>query len=317
MKLAILDDYQNCALDMADWSSVKKDAEITVFTDHKHEEAEIVERLKDFEIICCMRERTPFDRSLFEKLPNLKLLVTSGMHNRGIDLDAAKDNGVVVCGTPSVGRPTADLAWGLILSLARFIAYEDRNVRAGGWQQTVGIGLEGKTLGIVGLGKLGGRMAEIGKAFGMTMIAWSQNLTAERCAEAGVELVTKEELMRRSDFITIHMVLSERSRGLIGAADIAQMKPTAFIVNTSRGPIIDEDALADALAKKAIGGAGLDVFSVEPLPADHPFRKLENTVITPHLGYVEQENYKAYGGGYVKAVRAFLDGSPTAVMGVH
>jgi phosphoglycerate dehydrogenase-like enzyme len=317
MKVAILDDYQNCALSMADWSAVQKDAEITVFSDHKHDEADIVARLKDFEVICAMRERTPFDRSLFEKLPNLKLLVSSGMHNRGIDLDAAKDNGVTVCGTPSVGRPTADLAWGLILGLARSIAFEDRGVRNGGWQTTVGIGLEGKTLGILGLGKLGGRMAEIGKAFGMNMIAWSQNLTAERCAEAGVELVTKEELMKRSDFITIHLVLSDRSRGLVGAADLALMKPTAFIVNTSRGPIIDEDALADALSRKAIGGAGLDVFETEPLPADHPFRKLDNTVITPHLGYVEQDNYKAYHEGYVKAVRGFMDGSPVAVMGGH
>lgn len=310
MKVAILDDYQGAAKKYGDWGRVTKDVEITVFEEHLHDEAAIAGRLKDFEIVCMMRERTPFPKSLIERLPKLKLLVTSGMHNRSLDVAAAEARGVVCCGTPSVGSPTAELTWGLILGFMRHIPQEDRSTRLGAWERTVGTGIEGKTLGVAGLGKLGARVAKIGKAFGMTVIAWSQNLTAERCNEVGVELVSKEELMRRSDVITIHLVLSDRSRGLFGAADLKLMKPTALLVNTSRGPIVDEAALVDVLNRKAIGGAALDVFDVEPLPLDHPLRRLENTVITPHLGYVEDDNYKAYFKGYVDAIRGFLDGKP-------
>ena len=315
MKIAILDDYQNIALTSADWGNLAKDAEIVSFTDHLSDEDQVAERLKDFEIVCAMRERTPFTKSLLSKLPNLKLLVSSGMRNLGIDSAAAKEQGVVVCGTKSVGRPTADLAWGLILGLARQIPQEDRNVRAGGWQRTVGLSLEGRTLGVVGLGNLGGRMATIAKAFDMNVIAWSQNLTQERCDELGVEKVSREELMKRSDFITVHLILSDRSRGVIGAEELALMKPTAYIVNTARGPIIDEDALVEALETKAIAGAGIDVFSVEPLPADHPFRRLENAIVTPHLGYVSDTNYRAYFSGYIEAIEAFLAGEPKNFLG--
>lgn len=315
MRVAILDDYQNCSRSMADWGPVEKDCEITVFSDHLSDEAEIAERLKGFEIVCAMRERTPFGRSQLEKLPDLRLLVTSGMRNLSFDLAAAKELGITVCGTRSVGGPTAELAWGLILGFLHHIPQEDRAVRLGGWQRTVGIGIEGKTLGIAGLGKLGARVARVGQAFGMDVIAWSRNLTEERCREVGVELVGKEELMRRSDVLTIHLVLSDRTRGLFGAADLALMKPTAILVNTARGPIVDEDALVAALERKAIRGAALDVFGTEPLPLDHPFRRLENTVITPHLGYVEEDNYRAYHEGYVAAIRGFLDGAPVNVLG--
>jgi len=310
MRVAILDDYQDVTRRLADWSSVENDVEFEVFTDHLSDEDEIAARLKGFEAILIMRERTPFRRSQLEKLPDLKLLVTTGMRNASVDVAAAKERGVIVCGTGAYGAPTADLAWGLILSLVRHIPEEDRRVRAGGWQRTVGVGLEGKTLGVAGLGKLGSKAAAIGKAFGMEVIAWSQNLTAERCAAQGVELVTKDMLMRRSDVLTIHLVLSDRTRGLFGSAELAQMKPTAYLINTARGPLVDEDALVDVLRRGAIAGAGLDVFDTEPLPPDHPFRTLENTVVTPHLGYVEEDNYRAYFKGYVAAVRGFLDGKP-------
>ena len=314
MRVAFLDDYQDCAGEYGDWGPLGKDVEIVSFTDHLADEDAIAERLKDFNAICAMRERTPFPRSQLDKLPNLKLLVTSGMRNLSIDYDACRDNGITLCGTPSVGAPTADLAWGLMLGLARQIPQEDRRVRSGGWQETIGIGMAGKTLGIIGLGKLGGTVARIGQAFGMDVIAWSQNLTEERCNEIGARLVSKEDLMARSDFISIHLILSDRTRGIVTASDLALMKPTAFLINTARGPLVDEDALARALEQGKIAGAGLDVFGVEPLPADHPFRRLENTVITPHLGYVEQDNYRAYFKGYVQAIQGFLAGAPVNVL---
>jgi D-3-phosphoglycerate dehydrogenase len=314
MRVAVLDDYQNYASEKADWGDLAGDVEFVGFTDHLFDEDAVAERLQDFEIVLAMRERTRFQRPLFEKLPKLKLVITSGMRNASIDNDAATDHGVTVCGTPSVGAPTADLAFGLMLALARQIPHEDRNVRKGDWQKTIGIGLLGKTLGVLGLGKLGGAAAKIGQAFGMDVIAWSQNLTDERCQEVGASLVSKEELLRQSDFITIHLVLSDRSRGLLGADDLALMKSTAYLVNTSRGPIVDEEALASVLQNKGIAGAGLDVFSVEPLPDDHVFRRLENTVITPHLGYVEQDNYRSYYEGYRAAIRGFLDGTPVNVL---
>jgi len=310
MQLAILDDYQEISGEYADWSQISQQVQIKVFSDHISEENEIVKRLQDFSIICVMRERTPFPRTLIEKLPNLKLIVSSGMRNLGIDLQAAKDNDVIVCGTKSFGMPTAELTWGLILGLARQIPSEDQNIRLGGWQNTVGVGLEGKTLGIAGLGKLGSRVAEIGKVFGMKVIGWSQNLTQGRCNDLGVLLVGKDELMKNSDFLSIHLILSERTRGLFQRKDLLLMKPTAYIINTARGPIINEEALIEVLQNKIIGGAGIDVYGEEPLPHDHPLRGLKNTIVTPHLGYVEKVNYEFYHKGYVEAVSAFLNGEP-------
>lgn len=309
-RCAIIDDYQNCALELADWSPVSGEIEIVTFDTHWADEAEVASRLEGFEIVCIMRERTPFPRSLFARLPRLELLLTSGMRNFSIDLQAAADHGVTVCGTPSLGYPTSELTWGLILGLARKIPAEDRNVRAGDWQKSVGVGLNGKTLGILGLGRLGGQVARVGQAFGMDVIAWSQNLTAERCAEMGVELVDKAGLFARSDFLSIHLILGDRTRGLVTASDLAAMKRGAYLVNTSRGPIVDEAALISALRDGVIAGAALDVYDVEPLPPEHPFRRLPNTVVTPHLGYVSQENYRGFYGGMVGNIRAWLDGAP-------
>lgn len=307
-KLAILDDYQDVAMDMADWSPLEGDVEITVFNDHLSDEDAVAERLKAFELVMIMRERTPFPRSLFEKLPNLEHLISSGMRNLSVDVDAAGDNGVICTGTPSLGYPTAELTWGLIHSLARHVPFEDRETRAGGWQKTVGVGLRDKVLGVMGLGRIGVDVARVGIATGMQVIAWSENLTQDKCDEVGARLVTKEELLEQSDFLTIHLLLSDRTRGLIQADDLARMKPSAFIINTSRGPIIDEPALINALQNRKIGGAGIDVFEVEPLPLDHPLRDMPNMVIMPHLGYVTVENYQNWYGGTVENVRSWLDG---------
>ena len=311
---AILDDYQNVADTLVRSRAVPENLKITVFQDHLSDEDALADRLQPFEVICVMRERTPFRRSLLERLPNLRLLVTSGMRNASIDMTAARERGVTVCGTPSVGGPTAELAWGLIIGLLRHIPQEDRATRAGGWQETVGAGLLGKTLGVVGMGKLGARVARVGLAFEMDVIAWSQNLTEERCREVGVTRVGKEELLSRSDVLTIHLVLSDRTRGLFGAAELAMMKPAAVLINTSRGPIVDEEALVGALERRAIAGAGLDVYDTEPLPLDHALRRCDNTVVTPHLGYVEEANYGAYFDGYLAAIRGHLDGSPVNVV---
>ncbi len=307
-KLAILDDYQDVATDMVDWSPLAGDVEITVFNDHLSDEDAVAERLKPFELVMIMRERTPFPRSLFEKLPNLEHLISSGMRNLSVDVDAAGDNGVICTGTPSLGYPTAELTWGLIHSLARHVPLEDRETRAGGWQKTVGVGLRDKVLGVMGLGRIGVDVARVGIATGMQVIAWSENLTQDKCDEVGARLVTKEELLEQSDFLTIHLLLSDRTRGLIQADDLARMKPSAFIINTSRGPIIDEPALINALQNRKIGGAGIDVFEVEPLPLDHPLRDMPNMVIMPHLGYVTVENYQNWYGGTVENVRSWLDG---------
>jgi phosphoglycerate dehydrogenase-like enzyme len=308
VRVAILDDYQQVAMDMADWSVLPKEVQVDTFQDHLFDEDAIAARLKGYDVVVGMRERTPMPRSLLEKLPGLKLLMTTGMGNASFDLEAATDLGIPVCGTTTGGGPgTAELTWGLILSLARRIPREDASVRGGGWQRSVGEGLAGKTLGIVGLGRIGSVVAKVGQAFQMRVLAWSQNLTPERAAEAGATYATKEELFSQSDFITVHLVLSDRSRGLIGVADIARMKPTAYLLNTSRGPIVDEEALATALAQKKIAGAGLDVFSVEPLPADHPFRRLENTVVTPHLGYVTDEGYRGMFSNVVENLQGALD----------
>jgi D-3-phosphoglycerate dehydrogenase len=314
-RCAILDDYQNVVLNVTDWSKVAGDLDIKVFNEHLGGPDNVVQALQGFNIVCAMRERTPFPRAVIEKLPDLKLLITTGLRNASIDVAAAKERGVVVCGTPSVGNPTSGIAIGLMLELTRRIGYENARMKAGvPWQSTIGMDLDGLTLGVLGLGKLGTRTANIAKAFGMKVIAWSQNLTPEKCKEAGVEYASKEDLFRQADFITIHVVLSQRSRGLVGAKEIALMKPSAYIINTSRGPIIDEAAMLAALRDKKIGGAGLDTFDVEPLPVDHPLRKLDNVVLTPHLGYVATQNYRAYFAGVVDDIRAFIDGKPVRVM---
>jgi phosphoglycerate dehydrogenase-like enzyme len=314
-RCAILDDYQNVVLNVTDWSKVAGDVDIKVFNEHLGGPDNIVKALQGFNIVCAMRERTPFPRAVIEKLPDLKLLITTGLRNASIDVAAAKEHGVVVCGTPSVGNPTSGIAIGLMLELTRRVGYENARMKAGApWQSTIGMDLDGQTLGVLGLGKLGTRTANIAKAFGMKVIAWSQNLTPEKCKEAGVDYVSKEDLFRQADFITIHVVLSQRSRGLVGAKEIALMKPTAYLINTSRGPIIDEAAMLAALRDKKIGGAGLDVFDVEPLPVDHPLRKMDNVVLTPHLGYVATQNYRAYFAGVVDDIRAFIDGKPVRVM---
>jgi D-3-phosphoglycerate dehydrogenase len=313
-RCAIIDDYQNCALELADWKSLSGDVEFTVFTDHLTDEDAIAKRLRDFEIVSIMRERTPFTATLFAKLPNLKLLLTSGMRNAAIDVAAAKDHGVTVCGTQMLGYPTAELTWGLILGLLRHIPLEDRSTRLGTWQRTLGVCVREKVLGVVGLGRLGSQVATVGRAFGMEVIAWSQNLTAERCAEFGARLVTKDELFSRSDIVTVHLILSKRTRGLITAADLARMKPTAYFVNTSRGPIVEEKALISVLERKAIAGAALDVFDIEPLPLDHPLRRFDNTVITPHLGYVSAENYRRIFSTEVDNIRAWLAGKPINIV---
>ncbi|HXG19139.1 MAG TPA: D-2-hydroxyacid dehydrogenase family protein [Methylomirabilota bacterium] len=316
-RVAILDDYQNVALRMADWSVLPKDVEVRVFQDHLKDEDAVAGRLKDFDIVMAMRERTPFPRSLFERLPNLKLLTTTGMRNAAIDTQAATDHGVVVSGTGGVVYPTAELTWGLILSLLRHIHREDQAVRGGRWQISMGVDLHGKTLGVVGLGNLGSQVATVGKAFQMNVVAWSQNLTAERAASLGARLVSKDELLSQSDIVTIHLVLSERTRGLIGARELGLMKPSAYIINTSRGPILDEQALVEALQNKQIAGAGLDVFDEEPLPLDHPLRQLPNTVITPHIGYVTEDTYKVFFAQTVENIKAFLDGTPIRVINRH
>jgi D-3-phosphoglycerate dehydrogenase len=315
LRCAILDDYQNVALSMADWSQVGPSVEIKVFNEHLGSPDKVIAALQGFAIVCAMRERTAFPRAVIEALPDLKLLITTGMRNASIDLEAAKAKNVVVCGTPAFGNATAAIATGLMLELARHIGYENARLKAGAaWQTTIGLDLEGLTLALLGLGKLGARMAEIGRAFKMNVIAWSENLTPERCKEAGVEYVNRDELFRRADFLSIHLQLSERTRGLIGAKELGLMKPSAYLINTSRGPIVEEAALIAALREKRLAGAGLDVFDIEPLPIEHPLRQLDNVVLTPHLGYVAEQNYRAFFVGMVDDIRAFLDGKLVRVL---
>src|SRR3977135_4192209 len=307
-RCAILDDYQNVVLTITDWSKVSGDLDIKVFNQHLGSQENVVKALQGFGIVCAMRERTGFPRAVIEKLPDLKLLITTGLRNASIDVAAAKERGVVVCGTPSVGSPTSGIAIGLMLELTRRIGYENARMKAGvPWQTTIGMDLDGLTLGVLGLGKLGTGTARIAQAFGMKVIAWSQNLTPEKCKEVGVDYVSKEDLFRQADFITIHVILSQRTRGLVGAKELGLMKRSAYIINTSRGPIIDEAALLAVLRENKIAGAGLDVFDVEPLPTHHPLRELDNVVLTPHLGYVAMQNYHAYFGGVVEHIRHFLD----------
>jgi len=315
IRAAILDDYQNVAMAMADWSPIAQDVQITVFNEPFANQAEAIKALQGFAVVVGMRERTPFPRAVIEALPDLKLLITTGAKNNSFDLKAAADRGVTVCGTRTFGSPTVGITFGLILELTRRIGFENARLKRGErWQITIGRDLEGLTLGIVGLGKLGRRSAEVGKAFGMNVIAWSQNLTPEKAAEAGAGYASKEELFANSDIVTIHYQLGPRSRGLITAEDIGRMKKTAYLINTARGPIVDETALIAALREKRIAGAGLDVFDVEPLPLDHPFRSMDNVVITPHLGYVSEQNYKKYFPDIVENIRAWLDGKPVRVI---
>jgi phosphoglycerate dehydrogenase-like enzyme len=315
VRCAILDDYQNVALTFADWSKVEGDVAIKVFNEHLGSPDKVVAALKGFAIVCAVRERTAFPRAVIEALPDLKLLITTGMRNASIDLEAARARGVVVCGTPSFGNATAAVAFGLMLELARHIGYENARLKAGAaWQTTIGLDLEGMTLALLGLGKLGTRVAQIGQAFKMNVIAWSQNLTPEKCKEVGVEYVNRDDLFRRADFLSIHLQLSQRTRGLIGGNELGLMKPSAYLINTSRGPIVEEAALIAALREQRIGGAGLDVFDIEPLPIEHPLRKLDNVVLTPHLGYVAAQNYRAFFAGMVDDIRAFLDGKPVRVL---
>jgi len=312
-RCAILDDYQNVATKLADWSI--PDVETKVFNEPFADRNAAVAALKGFSIICMMRERTPFLKPTLEQLPDLKLLITSGMRNASIDLDYAASRGVTVCGTEAAGQPTAELAIGIILELARKIGYENNRMKSGvPWQSTLGIELAGKTLGLLGFGKLGTKVGEIGKAIGMKLIAWSENLTEEKAKAGGATLVSKQDLFRQADFLSIHLQLSPRTRGLVGGKDLALMKPTAFLINTSRGPIVDEPSLLAALGSRKIAGAGLDTFDVEPLPLNHPLRKLDNVVLTPHLGYVSQEGYKVYYTQMVDDIKAWLAGNPVRVL---
>ena len=314
MRLSILDDYQGVALDMADWAPLQGRVEIVVERKPFADEEEAARSLANSEILAAMRERTPFPRSLVERLPNLKLLNTTGMRNAAFDLAALRDRGVVVCGTQGGGLDTAELTWGLILGAARRIAEDHRSMREGLWQTRIGNRLEGKTLGVLGLGRLGSAVARVGLAFDMKVIAWSPNLTAERAAAVGVERVDKETLLRQSDVLSVHMVLSPRSRGLVGRHDIALMKRTAILVNTSRGPIVEAYAVIEALEAGRLGYAAFDVYDREPLPADHPLRRTPNVLLTPHIGYVTEENYRSSYPQIVENIVAFLDGHPVRVI---
>jgi len=314
IRCAVLDDYQNVALGLADWASLP-DIDVEVFNQPIGDQAAVVEALQGFAVVCLMRERTPFPAAVFAGLPDLRLVVTSGMRNAAIDLAAAQERHIPVCGTESPGNPTAELTWGLILELTRRIGFENARLKAGAWwQSTLGLDLAGRTLGVIGLGKLGSKVAQVGRAFGLEVIAWSQNLTADKAREAGAMLVSKEELFRRADFVTVHLQLSSRTRGLIGARELGLMKPSAYFINTSRGPIVDEAALIGALRQGRIAGAGLDVYDVEPLPVYHPLRKLDNAVLTPHLGYVTQDNYRRFYEQMVENIRAWQAGTPLRVL---
>jgi len=312
--VAIIDDYQCVALECADWESLGADVRVQPFSDHLFDETAVAERLAGFDVVVAMRERTPFPRSLLERLPDLRLLVTAGMRNAVIDVAAANELGIVVCGTGGLKSPTPELTWALVLAAMRHLPAEVASVREGGWQTSLGSVLEGKTLGIVGLGNIGSTVARYGCAFGMEVIAWSHNLTAEHAESCGARLVAKRELFAAADVLTIHLVLGPRSRGLVGERELAAMKPTALLVNTSRGPIVDEAALVYALEAGAIRGAALDVFEQEPLPDDHPFRRLPNVLATPHIGFVAQEGYAIFYGEAVENIRAFLAGAPIRLL---
>lgn len=314
MRVAVLDDFTDVARTFADWSKVEAKASLRVFRDHIADVDALAARLRPFEVIAVMRERTPFPRALIDRLPNLRVIVTSGLRNASIDISAATERGILVCGTESVGFTTAEHAWAMLMAAARNIPEEEAALRRGTWQLGVGQTLRGRRLGILGLGKIGGQVAAFGKAFGMDVVAWSQNLTDERCREVGAKRVDKDDLLRTSDFITIHLVLSARTRNLIGAREFGLMKPSAILVNTSRGPIIHESALLAALQESRICRAALDVYDVEPLPGDHPILKMNNAVLTPHLGYVNDHNYGIFYPQQVETICAYLDGTPIRVI---
>lgn len=310
--VAVLDDYQRVALDMADWRSL--DIDVRAFHDHVDDEDELAERLAPFDIIVAMRERTPFPASLLRRLPRLRLLVTTGPRNAAIDVAAAVDRGVIVCGTESSPSPTVEMTWALLLALVRQIPQEDTELRRGGWQSTLGLGLEGAVLGLVGLGRIGAGVARVASAFGMETIAWSQNLTPERARDVGVTAVTADTLFEHSDVVSLHVRLSDRTRGLVGRRELAMMKRTAYLVNTARAEIVDPDALHEALGTGRIAGAALDVHVREPLPAHDPVRRLSNTVLTPHLGYVTRQQYGIFFAQAVEGIRAYLAGAPVRVI---
>ena len=313
-RVTILDDYQSVALGYADWSAVAERFEIEVRTEHLAGVDELTHALAQTSVIVAMRERTPFPASTLARLPRLELLVTTGMMNRSIDLEAAEGAGVTVCGTGSAGNAMPELTIGMIIALLRNFAAEDAAIRAGRWQHTIGVGLAGRTLGVLGLGRLGAPVARLAQAFGMEVIAWSPNLTAERAREHGARAVSKEELFAVSDVVTIHMPLSDRSRAIVGAAELALMRPSAYLINTSRGPLVDEGALVDALAAGRIAGAGLDVYDTEPLPADHPLRTVPRTLLLPHIGYVTGDAYEVFYRDAVADIIAWADGAPIRVL---
>jgi phosphoglycerate dehydrogenase-like enzyme len=312
LRVAVLDDYLDLAMDLAPWSSLH--ADVTAFREPIRDPELLIQTLQPFDIVCAMRERTPLPATVLDRLPNLRLLVTSGMRNAAIDIDAARAAGIVVSGTGSSAAATAELTWALILGAARHVPAHDRSMRDGGWQRHLGIALAGRRLGVIGLGKNGSAVATIGRAFGMDVVAWSQHLTAERAAEVGVGRVAFDELIATSDVITIHLRLSDRTHGLIGAFELGRMRPTAILVNTSRGPIVDEVALIGALRSGSIGGAALDVYDDEPLPVDHPLRSLERVVLSPHTGYVTDENMRRFYVQTVEDIAAFLAGAPIRVL---
>ncbi|MFP1755211.1 D-2-hydroxyacid dehydrogenase family protein [Lonsdalea quercina] len=314
LKIAILDDYQGVALASADWSAVQSRANITVFRDHLADESALIARLRPFDALCVMRERTPLTARLLARLPNLKFIASTSARNASIDIAAARAQGITVSATQGRGNGAPELTWALLLAAARHLPAECASLRSGGWQVGIGADLEGSTLGILGLGKIGARVAAIGRAFGMNVMAWSQNLTPGAAQAAGVTWVDKATLLRESDWLSLHLVLSERTRGIIGASDLALMKPTAWLINTSRGPLVDEAALIEALSQQTLAGAALDVFSSEPLPDNHPFRTLNNVIATPHIGFVTHHTYRVFYEETVQNLQAWLDGSPTRVM---
>lgn len=313
-QVVVLDDYQDVARHYADWSSLGADVEIRFDPRHHADPDELVTTLVGVDVVVAMRERTPFPTEVLDRLPDLRLLVTTGMKNASIDLDAARARGITVCGTGQLATPAAEHTWALILSALRHVPTEDALIRSGGWQATVGGDLAGRTLGVVGLGRLGSRVARVALAFDMRVVAWSQNLTAATAAEHGAERVEKDELFATADVITLHLRLSDRTRGIVGAHELGLMKPNALLVNTARGPLVDEDALVGALESGRLGAATLDVYDVEPLPADHPLRRSPRAVLTPHIGYVTDGSYTAYFIGAVEDIRAWLGGSPIRVL---
>jgi len=306
IKIAVLDDYQQVAFKMANWDNVKSNADVSVFNDHVADEAAVVERLISFDVVCVMRERTPLTHNILSQLPNLKLIVSTGARNASIDNQAVADFGIELKHTRYLATGAPEITWALLMALAKHIPQESGNFKSGGWQQTIGMDLAGKTIGIVGLGRVGDKIAQFAKAFDMKIIAWSQNLTVEKAEAAGATLVSKEELFKQADFVTVHLVLSDRTRGIIGKQEFELMKSTALFINTSRGPLVNEQALIEILQQNKIAGAAVDVFDQEPLPADHPIRKLDNLLATSHIGYVTENTYRLFYGDTVNILEEWL-----------